>query len=142
MISKLYDACCAFEKLAGYNIQPALFNSCKIGILNELSAGIQTLSQLMRSDKDAASSEAFQRVDEIFGRMIPYAQGLTIENAPTNLSSLKELIGQALFYTSSSNAGVGYDPLTSKGGQTSIGAVVGRIFGLVQKLLAGIQVQK
>lgn len=142
MIDKLYAACVKFEKLAQINvqnIQNSLLVSTRNAILAEIDNGIRIINQLVTTDKAAANSEALTVIDEIFGKMLPYAQQMSVDSLKSDLGSLTTLAGQATFFTSKNNAGIGYDPITSKGGYNSVGAVINRIQANVKKLTAVLQ---
>lgn len=138
-MATLFEQCEAFEKLAQDKGILNLISGCKNGIAAEVASGIKKINALITTSKEAAESEAIQKLDDILGRINGTAQELTVESAKRVQASLQTIIGQALFFTSPQNAGMGYDPLTASGGGNSIQAVVNRINSYCQKLAAGLK---
>lgn len=135
--SKLIEQAGLFEKLA-YDAH-ALTNvvaNHKAAIAAEIAGGIQAVNHLFTTNRDSAKSLGLQHLDDAFGRMGAYVSALKAEYLDQTLPSIKELVSQALFYTSKSNAGTGYDPWTRVGESHSPAAYVDRIAAHVKNLEA------
>jgi len=122
-----------FKKLSDTNIDNAIKN-IGYAIQREVAGGINAINKLITSSKDAANSHGLMALDDAFGKIGDTARELNKDSINVSVKFFKNQIGNALFFTSSYNAGTGYDPITHKGGAQSPASYLNRINSLVSSL--------
>lgn len=132
-LDQLLKSAEAFEKLAAFDFA-AICKNLGTAIQAEVAGGIQAINRLVTTDKEAANSQGIQSLDDIFAKIGDSARGLEPRGASISIRDMKAQIGNGTFYTSSFNAGTGYDPNTRKGGAYSPAAYLNRINAYVRKL--------
>lgn len=133
---KLLQACENFEKLAEWDFSK-IVRTYKPQLANEVSAGINSINRLVTTNKAAANAESLRTLDEIFGKIgetVNRIDSADMRGLDIGLRDIRSFIGSGSFYTSSYNAGVGFDPITRLGGADSPAAHLNNIFKLVEKL--------
>jgi len=122
-----------FEKLAQANFE-SLCKTYARSIANEVAGGIAAINKLVTTNKDAAKSRGIEALDSVFGKIADEARRIAPDGIELSIRDLKAIIGSGTFYTSSFNAGTGYDVMTRQGGQYSPAAYLNRIQKLVLDL--------
>lgn len=132
--SKLFYHCRAFLKLSAGPDLAAIVSGVKASVSSEINAGIQALDKLIRDEYDAGVSEGIQVIDDGFGKLIALNTALSINDLDAGINQMLAVINGIKFYTLAQNAGVGYDPITRKGGTVSPAGYIDRIELILKKL--------
>lgn len=135
-INDLLRACDKFEKMAtGFDLTKVV-NTYKPLLAAEVAAGIRSINRLVTTNKDAAKAQSLQSLDDIFGRVGETVNNLNAVDPRGSDIAVKNMLAVAnsgTFYTSSYNAGIGYDPITRMGGGDSPAAHLNKIIEILKK---------
>lgn len=135
-INSLLQACANFEKMAEWDLSK-IVRTYKPQLANEVSAGINSINRLVTTNKDAAKAESLQVLDEVFGKIgdtVNRMDSVDTRGLDIGIRDIRAFVGSGSFYTSSYNAGVGFDPITRMGGADSPAAHLNNIIKIVEKL--------
>lgn len=116
-----------FYKLATSPEMVKAVNNTKAAIQAEIFSGIKTLNWLVTHNPAAAKSTAIAGLDEIFGKLSEALYKLNVDNTESIIQNMQDILQKAMMFTSSINAGTGYDSLTESGGARSPAAACKRI---------------
>lgn len=135
-INSLLQACENFNKLAEWDLSK-IVKTYKPQLANEVSAGINSINRLVTTNKEAANAASLQTLDELFGKIgdtVNRIDPVDTRGLDISLRDIRAFVGYGSFYTSSYNAGTGFDPITRLGGADSPAAHLNNILKLVEKL--------
>lgn len=135
-IHSLLQACENFSKLAEWDLSKVV-KTYKPQLMNEVAAGIRSINYLVTTNKDAAKATSLRVLDDTFGNIGEIVNRLDFNDTrglDISLRDMRSIVGTGMFYTSSYNAGTGFDPITRLGGNDSPAAHLNNIWKIIEKM--------